>query len=390
MKKLLLPNISKPTLLLIIFILSIGTVSLFLVDRNRVGGLNQIIGELNKQAKTLHQNISNLTKENKALKKEDAKVQLNTYNEVVEKYEVIKEKTASYKEKGVNVGPIEKELAKVIDLILGRKYSKADKSLTQLDKNLEKLYSSWLAANTPTVTTPSCTKVPTSGHCQLSISTNNGSFTVDIVALNLTSKTAVTVTANSNDCSNNCPTKSLSSYVQANGGFAGIHGTYFCPPDYSSCASQVNSYNYPVYNSNSKKWLNQSNLFWNGRAMMAFTSSSAVFYPQANTYTPLSGLKAAIVNYPGLVYNGSNIVNNYPLSSAQLTKGYRGGIGVKNSTVYLVIAQSASVKDFAAVMMALDVDHALNLDGGGSSALFYNGSYKVGPGRALPNAVVFK
>ena len=124
--------------------------------------------------------------------------------------------------------------------------------------------------------------------------------------------------------------------------------------------------------------------------MMAFTSSSAVFYPQANTYSGLSGLKAAIVNFPGLVHNGKNIVNNYSLTSAQLTKGSRGGIGVKGSTVYLVVAQSATVKDLASVMLAIGVDHALNLDGGGSSALYYSGSYKVGPGRSLPNAVVFK
>jgi len=36
----------------------------------------------------------------------------------------------------------------------------------------------------------------------------------------------------------------------------------------------------------------------------------------------------------------------------------------------------------------LGVKYALNLDGGGSSALYLNGSYIVGPGRSLPNAVI--
>jgi exopolysaccharide biosynthesis protein len=39
-------------------------------------------------------------------------------------------------------------------------------------------------------------------------------------------------------------------------------------------------------------------------------------------------------------------------------------------------------------MDALDVDYALNVDGGGSSAMMFNGSYKIGPGRSLPNAIV--
>jgi exopolysaccharide biosynthesis protein len=38
-------------------------------------------------------------------------------------------------------------------------------------------------------------------------------------------------------------------------------------------------------------------------------------------------------------------------------------------------------------MKALDMDNAMNLDGGGSTALWYNG-YKVGPGRNLTNAIL--
>ncbi|OGY26216.1 MAG: hypothetical protein A2Z24_01475 [Candidatus Woykebacteria bacterium RBG_16_44_10] len=152
----------------------------------------------------------------------------------------------------------------------------------------------------------------------------------------------------------------------------------------------MNSYDFPVYNSNLNKWLNEGNLSWNNRAMLAFTSSGAVFYPQANTYTGLPGLRAAITNFPGLVAGGNNIVGNYSLTSAQLTKGTRGGVGVKGNTLYLVIASSATVPDLAAIMMALGVNSALNLDGGGSAALVYQGSYKVGPGRSLPNAILFK
>lgn len=44
--------------------------------------------------------------------------------------------------------------------------------------------------------------------------------------------------------------------------------------------------------------------------------------------------------------------------------------------------------DLAHVFKSLGATHALNLDGGGSVALWFGG-YKVGPGRSLPNAVIF-
>ena len=57
---------------------------------------------------------------------------------------------------------------------------------------------------------------------------------------------------------------------------------------------------------------------------------------------------------------------------------------------FLIIANSATVIDLANIMQALGMEQALNLDGGGSSALYYQGEYKVGPGRQLPNAIIFK
>ncbi len=40
-------------------------------------------------------------------------------------------------------------------------------------------------------------------------------------------------------------------------------------------------------------------------------------------------------------------------------------------------------------MQALQVQYAVNLDGGGSAALMYDGEYLVGPGRNVVNAIVF-
>jgi len=125
--------------LLLIFLLSIGIIILFYVDGVETANLNKTVKDLNDQVQALKQSLDNLIKENTTLKGEDLRSALNSYKEVVEKYETVKEKTASYKSKGVNVQSVEKELGKVVNLILGKKYIEADKSLTKLDSNLEKL-----------------------------------------------------------------------------------------------------------------------------------------------------------------------------------------------------------------------------------------------------------
>jgi len=78
------------------------------------------------------------------------------------------------------------------------------------------------------------------------------------------------------------------------------------------------------------------------------------------------------------------------LEDAQRTvKGTRGGFGFNQDKFFLVIAKKATVIDLADIMLALGATDALNLDGGGSAALLYGGTYKIGPGRLLPNAIVF-
>jgi len=90
-----------------------------------------------------------------------------------------------------------------------------------------------------------------------------------------------------------------------------------------------------------------------------------------------------------LVYDGEVVVKDDDLSSYQKdVKGSRGAIGVGGENIYLVIINNATVKDAAYVMRALGVKHALNLDGGGSSAMYTGGKYVAGPGRSLPNAII--
>jgi len=221
-----------------------------------------------------------------------------------------------------------------------------------------------------------------------SSTTTGGNYTV--ATFNLGSTTVVTDSANDDDCGNDCPTKPLASYISENGGRAGINGTYFCPPDYSWCAGKVNTFDFPVWNNRKKKWMRADTLTWNGRGMMIFRGGSAQFYPCAACIGAPSDITGGIVNYPPLLSGGQDVLNEGSLSdSLKITKGTRSGIGFGGGKLFLVVARSANMRDMVNIFKALGATDALNLDGGGSSAL-YDGGYKAGPGRSLPNAIIVK
>ena len=210
--------------------------------------------------------------------------------------------------------------------------------------------------------------------------TSGGNYIV--ATFNLSSITVVTDSANDDNCSNNCPAKSLAQFISENGGRAGINGTYFCPPDYSWCSGKVNTYDFPVWNNRKKKWMEAEKLFWDGRGMMIFRGGSPQFYPCAKCSNASSDITGGIVNYPSLLAGGQILV-------ADSAKGTRNGIGFGNGKLFLVSARNSSYLDLANIFKSLGATDALNLDGGGSTAL-YDGGYRAGPGRALPNAIIVK
>lgn len=239
----------------------------------------------------------------------------------------------------------------------------------------------------PTSTATVLTSAPAgTGYSRFTIATERGNFTISLVSIDMGGARMITDTASDNDCSNACPTLALSEYVSRNAGFAGIHGTYFCPPEYAECASKSNSFDFPVYNSRLGKWINGGNLFWNDRSLVYYDGGGMHFLRNANSFG--GGLTAGIVNSPGLVEGGNVIADQFPLSEKQVTKGGKAGIGIRGNVVYLVIANSVDMLDLGHIFKSLGATSALNLDGGGSLALWFGG-YKVGPGRSLPNAIIF-
>lgn len=218
--------------------------------------------------------------------------------------------------------------------------------------------------------------------------TTGGNYTV--ATFSLGSITVVTESANDDDCTNNCPAKPLAQYVAENGGRAGINGTYFCPPDYSWCSGKVNTYDFPVWNNRKKKWMRADTLFWNGRGMMVFRGGSAQFFPCAACIGAPSDITGGIVNYPSLIAGGKMVLDESSLpDNLKVTKGTRSAIGFGQGKLFLLVARGANMRDLVNIFLALGATDALNLDGGGSSAL-YDGGYKAGPGRSIPSALIVK
>lgn len=218
------------------------------------------------------------------------------------------------------------------------------------------------------------------------IQTERGSFRATVVTLPKSAQ-MITDSANDSDCSADCPKKPLADYISHFGASAGIHGTYTCPADYADCASKKDSFDFPIYNTRLNKWINEDKLGWGGRSMIYQDSGGQYHYRQDAGH--VGGIRAGIVNYPGILNDGHVTVEDGSLSIKQGSKGTKGGIGFNDSNIFLVVAYNVDMRDFAEVFKALGAKYALNLDGGGSTAL-WQGGYKAGPGRALPNAVVFK
>ncbi len=228
---------------------------------------------------------------------------------------------------------------------------------------------------------------PSAGYSYVTVQTEKGAHAVYLIKIPLSEVRVKTVSASLGDCSDNCPAKPLHEYVNQYGAFAGMNGSYFCPPDYSSCGGKVNSFDYALYHSHHGEWLNKDARSWNKTGMFTFKRGSYDFYKKSNEFGGGS-VDAAISNYPSLLKNSEVVVKDGDLTSYQKIKGTRGVLGMGGENIYMAIVTSATVEEAAYVMKALGARHALNLDGGGSSAMYIDGRYVVGPGRSLPNAIV--
>ncbi|OGH17513.1 MAG: hypothetical protein A3C97_01830 [Candidatus Levybacteria bacterium RIFCSPHIGHO2_02_FULL_37_11] len=358
-----------------------GSIYYLNFSQNKIKDLGNKNASLDKQLKTIDSKLAELKnqdqyKVNEGLKKDIKNIE-TTYKESLSSYErlldlrVQKAKTAD----------LENQFAKVLNYLSSLNYSSASADLKLLSENIKKVEDSLTQTETAQIANVTVNNsAPGSGFSQQKVSTDRGEFLVSIVAADLNSTRVLVDTASDGDCRDNCPTLPLATYVSRSGGFAGINGSYFCPPDYPSCAGKVNSFDTLLMNKN-KVYFNSGNNVYSSVPLVYFTGNTMGVRGRSSDWGRDTGVDSVIAMQILLVSGGNP-------TSAGGGKAARTFIGNKGSMVYIGIVYGASFSDAGVVLKTLGIDNALGLDQGGSTALWYGG-YKAGPGRNLPNAIVF-
>ncbi len=233
---------------------------------------------------------------------------------------------------------------------------------------------------------PASNDPPGNGYNRQLVTSDAGQFTVSIVAGDLGSTRVIVDTASSQDCGNDCPVLSLGDYVARNNAYAGINGSYFCPASYPTCAGKTNTFDLLVMNKD-KVYFNSENNVYSTNPGVIFSPGSVRFIGQVSGWGRDTGIDSMLSNYPLLVSDGT-VVFGGDDDPKKGSKGNRSFVSNKGNIVYIGVVHSATVAEAARVMKAMGMENALNLDNGGSTALWFGG-YKAGPGRAIPNAILF-
>lgn len=325
-------------------------------------------------------------KRNEALQKQIQAIQ-TTYGKAVSVYDSIQDLRAQK----VTTDSFEKQLAQSLEYLSEKNYASADALLsnvnTQIQAAQQKLAQvTSQATQAAPANVPASNTAPGSGYSRQTVHTDSGDFVVDIIAADLGSTRVIVDTASDSDCSNNCPVLPLSDYVSRNGAYAGINGSYFCPESYPSCAGKTNSFDLLVMNKN-KHYFNSDNNVYSNNPAVIFMNGLVRFVSTASQWGRDTSPDGVLSNYPLLVSGGSVVYSDNPDPKFN-SKGPRGFVANNGNTVYIGFVNNATMGESAKVLKTLGMQNAMNLDEGGSTALWYGG-YKEGPGRNIPNAILF-
>lgn len=348
----------------------------------QVQAKNVLVASVSDKEKIVSE-LSTIASEYENLKKDDQVLINKNLTEEIENIYTAYKNGAELFERRADLATANKkldiELAKFLNLLAEKKWSEANELNDVIGKMIDKI----VAESTPKTVVANAVAsnaLGGSGYFRQKVSSERGEFVVSYVIA--PGARVIIETAGDSDCTDNCPTKTLAEHVASSGGFAGINGAYFCPPDYPQCQGKVNSFDTLAVNGRTKSVHNRANNVYSTVPLVAAYGSSLSFYDQTVQWGVDTSSTGAIANYPRLLRDG-NIANEQ-----ENGKGTRGFIGNKDGAVVIGHIYAASFADAASVLKTLGLQNALNLDGGGSSALWYEGAYKAGPGRSLPTAIV--
>lgn len=276
------------------------------------------------------------------------------------------------------------EFSQILSLLSERNYSSASAKLAALDAEIVKKQ---VAAAAPIpANVVAIQEAPTSGYRRQSVTTEFGTYLVDVVAADLNSTRVQVETSSEGDCKDNCPVASLADYVSRSGGFAGINGPYFCPAEYPSCVGKTNSFDTLLMNKK-KVYFNSDNNVHSIVPAVIFSGNSARFISRSLEWGRDTGVDAVIAAQPLLLMNGEvKFTGDGDPKKGSI--GSRSFIASKDSAVYIGVVRGATVAEVAYVLQAMGLQNALNLDSGGSTAFYADGRYIAGPGRNTPFGIV--
>lgn len=346
----------------------------------------QLAGSLGEVA-SLSQELTALKnqdqyKRNQELQSEIGSIE-STYSQTVAGYEDL----LRLKDNEKDTSKFDSAFANILTLLSQRNYSTASAQLVKLRADIQteqdKIAATFVIPQNVPV---SNTAPPAGGFSQQTVTTDTGTFLVDMIAADLATTHVYVDTAAGGTCTNDCAVLPLADYVARNGAYAGVNGGYFCPSEYPSCAGKTNSFDTLLMNRN-KVYFNSDNNKYSTVPAVIFGNGFIRFVGQSLEWGRDTGIDSMIANQP-LVLSGGTIVfggNSDPKMSSKSTRGF---VANRGNIVYIGMIFNASVADMGHVAKTLGFDNALNLDDGGSAALWFGG-YKVGPGRNLANSILF-
>ncbi len=367
------------------------TITAWVADR--VASLEQQVTGTKQEKDKLLTEFAKLQSEDQYRKNQQLSSEIGsieaTYTQAVSVYEDL----LRFREITKASGKFDDRFSNILSVLAKRDFTGAAAKLSSLKNDIQNernkiaatfvIPSSAIQSNAP----------PTAGsYSAQTVTSDAGQFYVQIIAADLGSTRVYVDTASTATCTNDCPTLPLSTYVSRNGAYAGVNGSYFCPASYPSCAGKTNSFDTLLMNRN-KVYFNSDNNTYSTVPAVIFGNGFIRFVGRSLEWGRDTSIDSMIAMQPLLVSGGSVVFggNSDPKEGA---KGSRSFIANRGNTVYIGVVFNATVAESARVMKAMGMDNALNLDDGGSVALWYGGpasqgGYKAGPGRDIPNAVIF-
>lgn len=376
--------------LCIALVISIGMLSYWqFASQNSIRMLQNQNTIMSQKIRTISKNYVDLKNQDQYKINQELKSQIKNIQDAYSKSISMYEHILELQSENQDTSLLTQNYAQTVTYLSQLNYASASSTLIKLNDLIssaqDKYNQSQAATQTSSNATTSNTP-PGIGFSVQNVQTPNGTFTVYIIAADLNSTRVIVDTASSGDCANNCPVLPLDNYISRSGAYAGINGTFFCPADYPSCAGKTGSFDTLLMNKN-KTYFNSANNVYSTVPLVYFTGNTMGVRGASSDWGRDTSIDSVIAMQPLLLSN-NQIVYNGSNDPKFGNKGSRGFIGNIGNTVYIGDVLGATMSDSANVLHTLGLNNALNLDEGGSTAL-WDGGYKLGPGRNIPNAILF-